>query len=98
MSFLDPYPDYEGAFNRSILQNKGGWLVEGQGTKAKQIKTKALSDYLFSIKEGKWLNLMIGRQRPASEMISFGVRVAIEIADDFNALMPVYLNRSPNCT
>jgi hypothetical protein len=47
------------------------------------------------VKEGKWLNLVIGRQRPASELLSSGISVALEIATDFNTLLPIYLNKEP---
>jgi hypothetical protein len=48
------------------------------------------------VKEGKWLNLVIGRQRPASELLSSGISVALEIATDFNTLLPIYLNKEPS--
>ena len=96
MWIFDPYPDFDGAFARSICPRGAGWLVEQPGSKSEIVATFALSDYLAAVEEGKWLNLMIGRQRPANEMVSAGVNIALEIAADFNALLPVYLSRAPS--
>lgn len=95
MLFFDPYPDFEGAFNRSIRPVQGGWQVEAPGSAPKSINLSTLSDHLAAVKEGKWLNLMIGRKRPAKELVAAGVTVAVEIAADFNMLLPIYLNKEP---
>ncbi len=95
MLISDPYPEFEGAFNRSIRPVQGGWLVEAPGSASKSIQLPALSDHLSAVKEGKWLNLIIGRTRPANELVASGVILAVEIAADFNALLPLYLNNNP---
>ena len=95
MLISDPYQKFEGAFNRCIRPVQGGWLVEAPGSASNSIKVSALSDLLAAVKEGKWLNLMIGRKRPANELVASGINVAVEIAADFNGLMPLYLNKDP---
>ena len=95
MWIFDPYPDFDGAFNRSIRPHNGGWLVDRPGSASEFIHTAALGDYLTAVDEGPWLNLMIGRKRPSNELLLSGVNVAVEIAADFNALLPLYLNQPP---
>lgn len=95
MSIFDPYPELGGALNRSIRPAQDGWLVEAPGLASASIGLTALSDHLADVKEGKWLNLMIGRKRPANELVASGVNIALEIAADFNALLPIYLNKEP---
>lgn len=93
---FDPYPKMEAAFNRAIRAQEGSWLVEAAGSAAESIEILKLADHLAAVKEGKWLNLVIGRQRPARELLSSGISVALEIAADFNTLMPMYLNKVPS--
>lgn len=95
MWIFDPYPEWEGAFARSIRPTKAGWLAEGPGSKSETIALAALSAYLEAVDEGEWLNLLIGRQRPSKELVSAGLNVALEIAADFNELLPLYLNKPP---
>jgi hypothetical protein len=93
---FDPYPNMEAAFNRSIRAQEGSWLIEAPGSTAEIIELGQLSKHLADVQEGKWLNLVIGRQLTASELLTSGVSVAAEIAADFNTLMPLYLNKEPN--
>ena len=94
MWIFDPYPDFEGAFNRSIRPQEGGWLVEHPGSASEIIATSALADHLAAVVEGSWLNLMIGSRRPANELVSAGANVALNIAESFNLLLPIYLNQA----
>ena len=95
MWIFDPYPEADSAFNRSIRPRKGEWFVEGHGARTNRIAISELANYLSAVEEGKWLDLLVGRQRPANELVSAGVNVAVEIAADFNVLLPVYLNKTP---
>ena len=70
--------------------------MEAPGSASESIETHKLAGHLAAVKEGKWLNLVIGRQRPASELLSSGNSVAAEIAADFNTLLPIYLNKEPS--
>ncbi len=95
MRIFDPYPDYEQAFNRTIFPDGKGWRVESPSGKPHKVAMTDLSRYLAEIDESEWLNLMIGHQHPAEALVSQGVSVAAFIAACFNALLPVYENRSP---
>lgn len=95
MRIFDPYPQFEGAFNRSISPVQDGWLMEAPEVAPKTIDLNSLADHLTAVKEGKWLNLLIGRVRPANEIIASGTNVAGVIATDFNTLLPLYLNKDP---
>ena len=96
MRIFDPYPNLEAAFNRSIRPQEGVWLVESPGSASEIIATHKLAGHLAAVEEGKWLNLVIGRKHPASELLSSGISVAAEIAADFNTLLPIYLNKEPS--
>lgn len=93
MWIFDPYPNLETAFNQSIRAQEGGWLVDTLGSPSESIKICQLANHLATVREEKWLNLMIGRKRPKNELLAAGISVAVEFADDFNTLMPLYHNK-----
>lgn len=94
MSIFDPYPEFELAFNRSIRPKGKGWIVEYPDSSKKALEKAKLASHLTEIDDNAWLNLVIGFRRPKEEFLAQGVNVAIEIAEGFNHLLPIYANRA----
>jgi hypothetical protein len=94
MEMFDPYPLTEAdAFQRQILPHDNGWRVLHPDETEEFLPLNQISDYLAKLPEGNWLNLVIGRQRRAQELVAAGVHAAVEIAAAFQALLPIYRNQ-----
>lgn len=94
-SLSHPYQDYPDlAFYGSVKAlDDGSFYHDGE----KPIKFAAieLAEFLNSLPQDLWLNLLIGRTISRDDAIVQSARIASTIAEFFNLLSPIYENKHP---
>lgn len=66
-----------------------------QAEKPSKFVATELSEFLISLPQDFWLNLVIGRTISRDEAVAQGTRIASTIGEFFNVLLPIYENKRP---
>jgi hypothetical protein len=90
-----PYQDSPDlAFYGSVSALADGSFYHDAG-KPSKFAAIELPEFLVSLPQDLWLNLLIGRTISRDDAVAQGTRIASTIGEFFNILLPIYENKRP---